>query len=186
MSDTTARVLDAAAALVSERGWAGLSMGTVAKEAGVSRQTVYTLVGSRGGLAEALVGREVRSFLDVVDEELGRGADVVEAVRRTVHRVLVLAAGNPLLVATVSASHGTTADEVLPLLTTRSEHLLGSARAVVDGHLALRVPAMPEPERAVLVDTLVRVVMSHVVRPHGDPADASAGVAWVVSRLLPA
>ena len=186
MSGTAARVLDAGAALVADQGWAGLSMGAVARGAGVSRQTVYNLVGSKAGLAEALVAREVRGFLAVVDDELGGDGDVVDAVRRTAHRVLTLAAANPLLVATVSASNGAAADEVLPLLTTRSEGLLSSAGAVVDDHLARRVPQMPPGERAVLVDTLVRVVMSHVVRPHGDPVEAAASLGWVVSRLLPA
>lgn len=186
MSDTTGRVLDAAAALVSDAGWAALSMGAVARGAGVSRQTVYNLVGSRTGLAEALVAREARGFLGVVDEELGRDVELVEAVRRATHRVLVLAAGNPLLVATVSASHGAASDEVLPLLTTRSEGLLAAAGAVVDTHLARRAPWLPGAERAVVVDTVVRVVMSHVVRPGPRPREAAASVAWVVSRLLSA
>lgn len=186
MSDTAGRVLDAAAALVADRGWAGLSMGAVARGAGVSRQTVYNLVASKAGLAEALVAREVAGFLAVVDEELGGEGEVVDAVARTTRRVLVLAAHNPLLVATVSASHGGAADEVLPLLTTRSEHLLAAAGEVVGGHLARRVPALPVEQREVVVDTLVRVVLSHVVRPLGEPEEAAERVAWVVSRLLPA
>lgn len=53
--DTRSRILECAWALIAARGDAALSLVDVAREAGVSRQTLYLLFGSRAGLLLALV-----------------------------------------------------------------------------------------------------------------------------------
>ena len=53
---TRAEILDAAWALIAERG-ASVSIGEVAAAAGITRQSVYVHFGSRGGLLLALVRR---------------------------------------------------------------------------------------------------------------------------------
>jgi len=53
---TRAEILDAAWALIAERG-ASVSLGEVAAAAGITRQSVYVHFGSRGGLLLALVRR---------------------------------------------------------------------------------------------------------------------------------
>ena len=56
-------LLDAADALLDERPWAKISMGEVAKRAGVSRQTLYNEFGGRREFAEAFVLREADRLL---------------------------------------------------------------------------------------------------------------------------
>lgn len=52
---TAAAILDATRALVSEAPAAGVSVGAVARRAGVSRITVYNRFGSKAGLLRAIV-----------------------------------------------------------------------------------------------------------------------------------
>ena len=55
MDRTTSAIRDAARALVSEAPASGVSVGAVARRAGVSRITVYNRFGSRAGLLRAIV-----------------------------------------------------------------------------------------------------------------------------------
>ena len=55
-------VLDATDALLRERPWAEVTLAEVAKEAGISRQTIYNEFGSRTALAQAYVLREGDRF----------------------------------------------------------------------------------------------------------------------------
>lgn len=54
---TRTRILDAANALLLERGYHGVGLASVASVAGVSRQTVYDQFGSKPGLLRAMVAR---------------------------------------------------------------------------------------------------------------------------------
>src|SRR5690606_11757664 len=76
-------LLDRAAEVTCGPGWSTITMAKLADAAGVSRQTVYNEFGSKSGLAEALVMRELRRFLAVVEDELASGDDLVDALRRT-------------------------------------------------------------------------------------------------------
>lgn len=69
---TRAEILDSAWDLISDRG-AEVSLAEIAKEAGISRQSVYDHFGSRGGLILALVRR--------TDERLDIKARFDEAFR---------------------------------------------------------------------------------------------------------
>lgn len=61
------QLLDVAMAVVSDRGFAGVSMQSVAARAGVTRPVVYSHFGSLHGLLEALVGREMQAALVQVE-----------------------------------------------------------------------------------------------------------------------
>lgn len=54
---TKDNILSAAAALLAAEGTGGMTMGAVARQAGVSRVTVYDHFGSKAGLLEALAWR---------------------------------------------------------------------------------------------------------------------------------
>ena len=101
--------------------------------------------------------------------------------------VLELAQDNRLLKAVVSATHGADT-ELLPLLTTHSESLLETAKAVVRE----RVAAYPEAGSGALppgrldaaIDLIVRVVLSHVMQPSGSPQDTADDIAWLAAQAL--
>lgn len=180
------RIIAAAVRMTSERGWSGVTMAGLAAEVGVSRQTVYNEVGGKQALAEAVILEELDRFLGVVtgafDAHPGPG-DLLPAMRGAVRGVLELAEGNPLLHAVVSATHGTDT-ELLPLLTTHSGSLLSAAKAVLLERVAPYDIGL-EPERLdAVVDTVVRVVLSHVMQPSGTPAQTADDLAWLAARLL--
>lgn len=185
MSERTyERVVVAAAELTTEIGWSAVTMTKLADRAGVSRQTVYNEVGSKGELGEAMVLRELAGFLDVVERAFAEQPDdIVAAIRGAAYAVLTMAPDNALLQAIVSASHGGDND-LLPLLTTRSEALV----AVTKNSLGRLVSAYPvtltEVEFQAAVDMLVRVVLSHVMHPTTGPDQAADDIAWLSARVL--
>jgi len=72
--DTRERVLQVARAMIAKRGHAAISLVDVANEAGLSRQSLYLLFGSRAGLLLAMV--------DHIDES-SAGPDRLAALRQS-------------------------------------------------------------------------------------------------------
>ena len=96
----------------------------------------------------------------------------------------MLAQDNPLLQAVVSATHGADT-ELLPLLTTHSESLLGrgeGGRRRAGG--VLRRPDLTSDALDGAIDMVVRVVLSHVMQPSGTPARTAASLGFVARRVL--
>lgn len=178
------RVVDAAVRLTTEVGWAKVTMARLADEVGVSRQTVYNEVGTKAGLAEAMILRELDRFLAAVTASFDEHPDdLVEAIRASARSVLEVAPSNPLLHAVVSATHGADT-ELLPLLTTHAGSLLAAAKHVVAERITPYDIGLGEAELDAAIDMVVRIVLSHVMQPSG-PADATADqIAWISARVL--
>ena len=181
---TRERVLDAAVAMTTEDGWAKVTMARLADRVGVSRQTVHNEMGTKAGLAEAMVQRELQRFLSEVSAAFdAHPDDLVAAVRAASLGVLEHAQDNRLLHAVVSATHGADT-ELLPLLTTHSASLLAGAKAVVALRVAAYDVALVPAELEAGIDMIVRVVLSHVMQPSGTPAATADSIAWVAARVL--
>src|SRR6218665_3880573 len=71
-------VLDAAVSVVMERGIAALSIGEVAKAAGISKGGVQSCFGTKEGLLEAMVNRWKIDYANAVIARLWPGADVLD------------------------------------------------------------------------------------------------------------
>lgn len=179
------RLIDAASRITCDTGWSDVTMGKLAAEVGVSRQTVYNELGSKPALGQTLVLRELDRFLAVVAAELDRHDDVVEAIRSAAEQILLMARDNPLLRAVLSSAHGGT-NELLPLLTTQSEPLIEAAIAVIAERIPGRYPdlGLADDELATALDTIVRLVLSHVMQPGKSPAATAADIAWISARVL--
>lgn len=187
------RLVAAAADLTCDSGWSTLTMAKVAARAGVSRQTVYNELGSKPALGQAMVLRELERFLAAVEEELDAHDDLVEAIRSAAHRILLMARDNPLLHAVLASAHtagpegtGGGSADLLPFLTTEAEPLIGAAKDVIAQRVPGRYPdlGLDEGELDVAIDAIVRLVLSHVMQPGGDPRTTSDGLAWIVARVL--
>jgi AcrR family transcriptional regulator len=183
---TRDRLLDAAAAIIAGDGWAAVTMGKLAAQVGVSRQTVYNELGSKAELAEALLLRETERFAERVTEVVaahpGRPADGVTAAFR---RTLEAARTDPLLLIALGGPQGGR-DDFLPLLTTRPERVLERS---VDAVATLFARCYPEAgltlsEWTVAVEAFVRLLLSHLVQPSGSVAHASGQMRWVIGRML--
>ncbi|MBZ5741264.1 TetR family transcriptional regulator [Nocardioides mangrovi] len=181
---TRDRIVEAAVAMTTESGWSAVTMAALAERVGVSRQTVYNEVGSKEGLAEAVILRELARFLAVVSAAFdAEPADLTAAIRGATYGVLELARDNKLLHAVVSATHGADT-ELLPLLTTHSESLLAVAKQVVSERVAPYDTGLDAAHLDIAVDLVVRVVLSHVMQPSGSPAATADGIAWLAGRAL--
>ena len=181
---THERVVGAAAELTLEVGWAGVTMAKLADRVGVSRQTVYNEVGSKPQLAEEMVLAELAKFLAVVDLAFDQQPDdLIEAIRGASRAVLELAQRNALLQAVVSASYGAET-ELLPLLTSRNDALVTAATQTVQARVAAYRIAIDQRHLDAAIDMVVRLVLSHVVHPIGEPADTADDIAWISGRTL--
>ena len=178
------RIVEVATRLTVETGWSGVTMARLAEAVGVSRQTVYNEVGDKAGLAEAMILGELARFLDVVNAAFDREpGDLIAAIRGAVRDVLRMGSGNDLLKAVVSASHGADT-ELLPLLTTHSNALLDTAKAVVNARVSSYDVRLEAAELEGAIDIIVRVVLSHVMQPSGTPASTADALAFFARRVL--
>jgi AcrR family transcriptional regulator len=178
------RIVQAAVSLTTELGWARVTMATVADRVGVSRQTVYNEVGTKPGLAEAMILHELDRFLGVVNLAFdAHPDDLVGAIRAASRDVLVLAKDNPLLHAVVSATHGADT-ELLPLLTTHAESLLAAAKVVIADRIEGYDVGLDEEHLEAAIDMVVRVVLSHVMQPSAAPDRTADDLAWIATRVL--
>ncbi|GGO30786.1 TetR/AcrR family transcriptional regulator [Micromonospora parathelypteridis] len=179
-------IVDAARARTIAAGWDAVRMGGVATTAGVSRQTVYNEFGSKAGLAEALARAEVDRFVGDVRAALdAHGSDVRAGAYAAIAHTLATAADNPLVKAILTSARGGS-DELLPYLTTRAEVVLTEASGALiewaDDHL-------PGADRAALTfaaDTVVRLVVSHIVLPRTPIEQTAEALADLAVRLFAA
>jgi AcrR family transcriptional regulator len=173
------RLLDAAYAEVVSGGWSDRRMADIAAVARVSRQTLYNVFGSKEGLLQAVVVREVNALLDrvvrLLDEE---GEDPPHAVSRATRLVLLSARDNPLLRAVVTGDHG-----LLPVLTTRAEPLLDVLGERITALLGERYPELADSAAGVAADVALRLTVSYSLQPI-DPDEAARRVETVVHGML--
>jgi len=178
------RLVAAAVEMTLAHGWVRVTMARLAAEVGVSRQTVYNEIGAKPALAEAMILSELDRFLAVVSAAFDRHPrNLVLAIEEAARDVLVLAQGNDLLKAVVSATHGADT-ELLPLLTTHSESLLSAAKLVVAERVAPYDVGLSEPRLEAAIDMVVRVVLSHVMQPTDRPEATAADLAWIAALVL--
>jgi AcrR family transcriptional regulator len=177
-------IITAAIELTAKSGWSAVTMARLAELVGVSRQTVYNEIGSKTALAEAMVSHELDRFLSVVSAAFERHPDdLVEAMYDAVRAVLELADDNILLRAIATATHGTDT-ELLPLLTTRASLLLTGAKTMLADRVVSYRPELTPAQVAVVIDVVVRTVLSHVMQPSDTPARTADALAWVAARVL--
>lgn len=176
--------LDAAHRLVVGHGWDLVRVGQVATAVGVSRPTLYKEFGSKQGLGEALVLRETERFLDGVSQELARhDSDVAAGISAAVRYTLDRAGDDPLLHAVLTSSRDG-GDSLLPLLTTRSAPVLDAASAALHAWLDSGFPQLDADVVADAVDTVVRLTVSHLVLPVGDPEQTVSRLTRIALRCL--
>lgn len=84
----------AAAAVYNREGQAGLSVRSIAKEAGVSVGTIYTYFGSVQGLLESLWSRPVTQMSEKLERLAAETVDPIERTRRLLQAYLQFAQDN--------------------------------------------------------------------------------------------
>jgi len=178
------RLLDAAGAAYREQGWRRLTMAKIADSAGVSRQTVYNEFGTKQQMAEQLIMRELETFLAIVRERFDAESEFVPAVRAAVEGALVTAKRNALLRSVLESDQNGDA-ELLPFIV-QSQWLIDRATAFLVDLVAGRFSDLPVPaERLeVALESVVRLVLSHVTRPSRSPHETADDLAFIVAAVL--
>jgi AcrR family transcriptional regulator len=177
------RVLTTAHRHTVERGWERVRVGEVAVDSGVSRPTLYREFGNKDGLGEALMTREAERFFAAIADALAEHDEVAPAVAAATRLTLEQAGENPLLRAVLTGSRSGDAG-LLPFLTSRSEAIRESARALLATWLEQRRPDLLPSTVEETVDAVVRLVISHVVAPALDPVEVGQRVSHLVMALL--
>lgn len=171
-------VLRAVGDLIRDRGWADTRMADVAGLAGVSRQTVYQLYGSREELAQAYVLRETERFLGTVaDAVRGRADDPLAATEAGLSAFLTGAADNVMI---KSLLQGHASDELLPLITTQALPVIQIAEEVLTGVIGELWPRIRADDARLFAGSIVRLAISHIASPTSDPETTARDV----TRLL--
>lgn len=172
------RVLDAVGELLADHPWAQVTMAEVAQRAGVSRQTLYNIFGTRLQLAQTYLGRESDRFLTAVDAAVrGHAGDPRQALAEALETFLTAASEHPLVRALTTADGS---EELLPLITTRGGPLIDHVTGHLAGLLHEIWPQLARSDASPLADALVRLAISHAALPADEPRDTARALA----RLL--
>ena len=170
---TRTLVLEAARDLVASPEGAGLSLGAVARRAGVSRLTIYNQFGSREGLLRAVAGEAHRRTPEPVPAPAP--ADAREELRRRITAACVRWASNPALFRGLSpvatSSHDRRGDE---------DRRLAERLASAD----LLRPGCSLKEAEDVIGALTSFAMFD--RLHGDGRRSASAVAEILMRLAAA
>lgn len=166
------------------RGWDAVRMADVATAAGVSRQTVYNEFTSKAGLADALAQREIDRFVgDVRSALYAHGDDVRAAAYAAISHTLREAAGNPLIKAILTSARGGS-DSLLPYLTTRAEAVLTAAAGVLLEWAAEHLPDADIDRLGFGAESIIRLVVSHIVLPLAPVEQTAERLADLADRLV--
>ena len=148
---TGERILDAALEEIAARGSDGATMDDVARRAGVGRMTVFRRFGSKDALIEALMLRELRRFLALVDERLSAVEDPGEGVVEAFLACLRAGTEHPLMARMARLEAGATMER-LPVEVGRA-------------FVASRLRYEGVRDADAVADVLVRLAASYVLFP---------------------
>lgn len=157
------RVLDASVDIITEEGWDGLSMTAVAKRSGIPRQSLYKEVGTKEELGRAVVDREVQRFLTQVRAGITAHADSVEdGLVAAARGVIEYGRTNAVLAAALRPGRDA---GLLTLIAVHPDAVAGRASAAVGALLG-------DAASEALIDTVVRLTISHLIQPTVDIDEA--------------
>ena len=178
---TRDRILDAANHAMAAHGLARLSLEDVAREAGMSRQTVYRYFSRKEALITAAILREEEWFLDRMTAATAAHADLRPAMEAGVVAGLRAAREHPLLDRLLA----TEPEALLPFLTTGGGPVLSAARPVIQQLLTQRLPHVSEVTLHRVADAATRLFISYAINPPDDDVeDVAAGLADLVLNGL--
>ena len=175
-------LFDAARDELQQRTWADITMADVARAAGVSRQTLYKEFGTRDEFAAAFVIREGERFLDAVEQAVREHLDDPSAAVAAALEVFLESASEDPLMRILLSDDGT--GGMLPLVTTQSMPVVAWAAARLTDVIRSGWPHAPAADVDLLAESLVRLAISHVTVPSGDPHATAAAVARLLGPFI--
>ena len=181
VAPTHDRILDAATAAMVRHGLAKMSLEDVAKELGMSRQTVYRYFGSKDALVTATILREEEALLAQMAEAVNAHSDLRPAMEAAIVTGLTAARDHPLLDRLLT----TEPESLLPFLTTGAGPVLSAAQPFIEALLEERLPHVSRVILRRVADATTRLFISYAINPPDDDIDdvASGLVDLVLNGL---
>lgn len=167
------RLLRAALEVAAVHGIARLSIGDVARAAGLSRQTLYKHFANKQALVAEVVADEARAMIDAVVAAADAQPEPRAALEAGMLAALRLTRDHPLLDRLVR----TEPESLIPLLVAESSAALLLVRHAVTAVLAERFPALGEVDLRRLADMVARLLVSYAVSAPDDPPEVVAAAA---------
>ncbi|HEX6417167.1 MAG TPA: TetR/AcrR family transcriptional regulator [Acidimicrobiales bacterium] len=181
--DTERRLLDAAARCIARWGIRKTTLDDVAREAGVSRATVYrAFPGGKDRVVEAVFVHEMGRFFHALEADLCAAGTLEDLLVVGLSATLGLAADHPVLGSVLAHEP----ELVLPHFAFHQlDRVLAVADALCRPHLSRFLPA---GEVRPAAELLARVALTYGFRPAGwlDPRDPASIGRLVRTYLLPA
>ncbi len=182
-------LLDAMREHLRHSDWASVTMTDIAEAAGVSRQTVYNVFGSRQGLATAYALRLIDEFGVAVDVAVGENVGCVRSALRDAFRgFFAQAAADPLV---QSLSSGRAKPDLLRLITTDAAPLILHATERLATTLHRSWIGAPYDEARRVASSVGRMALSYIAMPPEDDSDVADHLAllfepviWAVARSV--
>lgn len=171
------RLLDAALEVAATHGLSRLSVGDVAKAAGLSRQTLYKHFGSREDLVAQMVLREAGRMVEEIILASEAHEDPLESLEAAIVRALEVVRDHPLLDRLLA----TEPEALLPLIVDGDGSVLDAVDLIARQMLEARLPDLSEEQVRAGADLLSRMLVSYAVRP---PSQDPAVVAKVLSTAV--
>jgi len=172
-TDTVAeRILDAALGQFEDFGLRRSTMEDIAKRCGMSRITIYRRFPKKENLIEAVVLRELKSFLDCLErvgagEDGGAGLSAEEKMVERIAFALQYLGNHPLLRRLLR----TEPESILPSLTVNGGVVVDMAREHIAAFIrrdlfgAKTPPAGAERHVQIVAELGVRIVLSFILTP---------------------
>ncbi len=182
------KALTVATDQLGEVGWDHVRISDIASTVGVSRPTIYAEFGNKDGLAEILVMEETTRFLVGVTSILDANTDdPIIAVEKAISYTLDEADKSPILraILTSGTSGNNGSNSLLPFITTRGAPVMLAANEALFDWFAAQAPNTSKQQIADAVDSLVRLVVSHMMVPKRRQRRTPAKFGRLAALLLP-
>ncbi len=167
---TLDRIRLAALEIASIHGIARLSVGDVARRAGLSRQTLYKHFPSKDALVDDVVAQEAGAIVAEVVAAVNAADGPEAALEQAVATVLRITREHPLLDRLVR----TEPEALLPLLVADGGTVVLLVRSAVEAVLGTKLPELSPFDLRRLADMVSRLLISYSVSAPDDPPELVA------------
>ena len=180
MSDRRAPVFDALRELLLEHPWGEVTLEAVAREAGVSRQTLYNAFGSRNGLARAYTLHLADALCDAIGATLAEHPqDTRGGLEEALRLFLAVAQEDPLIRRVRS---GEAHPDLVRMVTVDAGPLLVHVTNRLDDVVLAAWPSVDPTVARTVSRTVARIAVSYISTPPETEEDVAPGLA---ARLAP-
>lgn len=177
--DTREQILAAALETATTHGISRLSVGDVAKAAGLSRQTLYRHFTSKEDLIAAVIVHETSALIEQVVRAASGFEDPRDSLEAAFLSALIALREHPLLDRLIR----TEPDALIPLLTTEGGPVLSQVRGVVELVILMGQPEIDSGRLRRSADLVTRLLISYAVSAPDDSPQVIAS--FVASSLTP-